>query len=178
MKMLMVPTLEGVESTGGDSGSVSPLWSPSAAACWIYAYVSLISVAVASAKPWGSYIFLGQIKSVGIGLKRIRRTTVKRMSVAPPVGEGMPPALESKSFVSFWPTSAHFVCLKIYEAWPWPWPFWSLVAPGKLITLKRGVYRQTELESNERGLFRKCPKTSKNMGITLDKMQIFGNMLQ
>jgi hypothetical protein len=25
MKMLMVPTLEGVESTGGDSGSVSPL---------------------------------------------------------------------------------------------------------------------------------------------------------
>jgi hypothetical protein len=45
-----------VEFIGGDSGSVSLLRSPLVTARWLSVYVFLISAAVASMKPWGSYI--------------------------------------------------------------------------------------------------------------------------
>jgi hypothetical protein len=40
----------------------------------------------------------------------------------------------------------------------WPCPFSSPVALGKSKTLTEGIFYQTELKPEEKGLFRKSPK--------------------
>jgi hypothetical protein len=56
MKMVLMPAPEGVESTGGDFSSVSPLRSPPAAACWLSVSVFFIYAVVVSMKPLALYI--------------------------------------------------------------------------------------------------------------------------
>ena len=54
----------------------------------------------------------------------------------------------------------------------------SPVAPEKSKILTEGLFCQTELKLDERGLFRESPKALGTLVITTNMMQICGNMWQ
>jgi hypothetical protein len=151
-KMMMMTTPEGVESTGGNFGSVSPIRSSPSSAYWLYVYVFLISTTVASMKTWG-VIYIGHFRSNEVRGHEIEANRTderaKRDLVARPRW-GRATGHYSYLLTSWCPTLAHFVRLEISEAWPLTLPFfesrssWKVKSTNKRCFLPDRVWTRGE----------------------------------
>jgi hypothetical protein len=151
MKMLMMPTPEGVESSGGHSGSVFPLRSLPAAACWLFVYMFF-------------YIRHHSLEET-LEMEKYHAKGTLEMGKSTCDTPGGGRACHQASFPSCWPLGVPLQPIlfvsKIPKRGPLTLLFFESCSLCKVKNTKRAVFYQTELESEERGLFRKSLKHHK-----------------